>query len=306
MIATTLEIEGSSGCSLLVRQWEPEEEVMGAIQIAHGMAEHSLRYEAFAGYLTDMGWAVWCHDHRQHGNSIGHDAVGILDETDSWEAMVADLSLVHETMAGRFPKLPRVIMGHSMGSLLVRCYLHSYSTELAGVILMGTPYFGKSATVAVRAMASLQYKAKPKEPSHMLSKLQDTIYSTQVKDRVTEKDWLCYDTAQVDSYIADPLCGAVYNAAFYRELSDGYLTVNDPAVMLHWPMIPTLIISGNDDPAGGMGKGPLVAHRRYRSYGVDCHLRLMPHMRHEILHEIKKEDTYEEVLIFLEKCIEEK
>ena len=42
--------------------------VRGILQIAHGMAEHSRRYENFAKYLVSKGFAVCINDHAGHGN----------------------------------------------------------------------------------------------------------------------------------------------------------------------------------------------------------------------------------------------
>ena len=45
-----------------------------AVQISHGVSEHILRYEPFAQYLTDRGFAVVGHDHLGHGSSVAPGA----------------------------------------------------------------------------------------------------------------------------------------------------------------------------------------------------------------------------------------
>ena len=51
-------------------QWLPEDDVRAVVQISHGVSEYILRYEPFAQYLTDRGFAVVGHDHLGHGSSV--------------------------------------------------------------------------------------------------------------------------------------------------------------------------------------------------------------------------------------------
>ena len=53
-------------------QWLPEDDVRAVVQISHGVSEYILRYEPFAQYLTDRGFAVVGHDHLGHGLSLIH------------------------------------------------------------------------------------------------------------------------------------------------------------------------------------------------------------------------------------------
>ena len=39
-------------------QWLPEDDVRAVVQISHGVSEYILRYEPFAQYLTDRGFAA--------------------------------------------------------------------------------------------------------------------------------------------------------------------------------------------------------------------------------------------------------
>ena len=48
------------------REWKPENPT-GLVQIAHGMAESTVRYDDFAEYLKGRGFLVFGDDHRGHG-----------------------------------------------------------------------------------------------------------------------------------------------------------------------------------------------------------------------------------------------
>ena len=39
----------------------------------------------------------------------------------------------------RFPNLPLVLLGHSMGSMVVRCYTRKYDKDIDGLIVCGSP-----------------------------------------------------------------------------------------------------------------------------------------------------------------------
>ena len=52
------------------RSWvEEDSEPRAVIVIAHGMAEHSGRYDHFARFLAENGFAVYMNDHAGHGRS---------------------------------------------------------------------------------------------------------------------------------------------------------------------------------------------------------------------------------------------
>lgn len=54
---------------IFVSAWENVAEPVGVVQISHGMAEHTGRYEEFAAYLNGLGYVVYADDHRGHGQT---------------------------------------------------------------------------------------------------------------------------------------------------------------------------------------------------------------------------------------------
>ena len=47
--------------------WLPEGEPKAVVQLVHGICEYALRYDPFARFLTQNGFAVAGHDHLGHG-----------------------------------------------------------------------------------------------------------------------------------------------------------------------------------------------------------------------------------------------
>ena len=109
-------------------QWVPaDREPIAVLQIAHGVAEHILRYDGFARYLNEQGILVAGHDHLGHGKSLPEGAVPVyFGDGATWETVVDDIHLLHQRLREQYPRLPILLMGHSMGSFLSRTYLIRY------------------------------------------------------------------------------------------------------------------------------------------------------------------------------------
>lgn len=301
MTAKTIRVQGTNKCPIQVRQWIPEGKPVALLHILHGMGEHSLRYEDFARWLNDKGIGVWAHDHRQHGYSVGHHVYGVFDQNDSWEAMVKDALEVQKSLRDQYPDLPQFILGHSMGSLVTRSLLQNHTLAFSGAIIMGTPSTNKILLKGGQVLGSVLSRLKGIKESPLMDQLSVGAYNKTIKNPRTPFDWLSYDLVNVDNYSNDPMCGYVYNPAFYCELAKGSLDANDDHKMSRFPKIPLLMISGDEDPAGNFGAGVLGVASIYRLKGVRVKEKLMKHMRHEVLNEYHKTQTYEAVYGFIEK-----
>ena len=90
--------------------------VRGILQIAHGMAEHSLRYESFAKYLVAKGFVVCVNDHAGHGKSaVDEESFGYFGPG-GYQNLVKDMNKLRRIIQEDFPSAPYMLMGHSMGS----------------------------------------------------------------------------------------------------------------------------------------------------------------------------------------------
>ena len=135
-----LKIPSSDGRSILhVMHWRPVGQPRAVLQIAHGMTEHVGRYGEFAAALAEQGIAVIGHDHLGHGKTAGcEEKLGFFAEKNGAIFLVQDIHRVHVRAVKLYPEIPKFILGHSMGSFLVRRYLTKYGWEEDGAILMGT------------------------------------------------------------------------------------------------------------------------------------------------------------------------
>ena len=116
------------GTKIYYFKWIPEKEITGIVLIAHGMAEHSERYDDFANFLNKNSFAVFANDHRGHGKTAGStDKVGFVSGENGWEIMVKDFLKMKEEAKKQCPAKPLFALGHSMGTFIIRDIAVSYT-----------------------------------------------------------------------------------------------------------------------------------------------------------------------------------
>ncbi len=263
------------------------------LQIAHGMAEHLERYEAFAEVLCKNGIAVYINDHLGHGQSITAESeLGFFGEKDGWKNFVEDCHELTLIAKKENPGVPLVFFGHSMGSFVARAYSLKYASDIKGAIYCGTAGPNPAAGAGI-ALTNLIIKLKG---THHRSKLIDKVgfgaYNKKFEGR-TPFDWLSRDNDQVDKYIADDLCGYLFTACGYRDLFSilSYVSSDEWFKGLD-KELPVLIISGAMDPVGDYSKGINTVYTNLCHNGKkNIQKILYPEARHEILNESACFDT---------------
>ena len=300
-------IKGAHPTSLAYYEWLPPAPsngsaltpARGIVQLVHGMVEHLGRYDAFAHYLTEHRWIVVGADHRGHGLSANENTpLGYFGDGVAWETVAEDIHHVRAFAQRRYPGLPHVVLGHSMGSMLVREYLKMHSEGLAGAVIIGTATWPKIGDVGL-ALARTLSKAAPARPGKLLNALAFGPYEKPFEHR-TYFDWLNRDQAAVDKYVADPLSGYVASNAFFRELLRGIKRINSRAAFEILPELALYIASGEVDPVGGAAAVTQVARRYLTAGSTNVTEHIYPQARHEILNEINKAEVWADLLSWLE------
>lgn len=308
MNADTFTLSRPDGATIHGRRWLPDGDATAIVQIAHGMAEHSGRYARFAQALTAAGYAVYAEDHRGHGRTGEAATIGYFADEDGWSKVVEDLDAVTRHALGEHPGLPVALFGHSMGSFLSRDYAVRHGSDLAAVVVCGTAgdqgVLGKAGTVIATVEARVRGR---RHPSALMNKLSFGSYNAAFKPARTDFDWLSRDEAEVDKYIADPLCGFVCTSGFYGDMLGGLARVNNDKVVAGFPSdLPTLVISGGQDPVGGKQAAGVngVADQLRRSGVADLTTKLYPGARHELLNETNRDEVTTEVLAWIAQRLE--
>ena len=278
-------------------------DLKGAVQIAHGMAEHIERYGDFAQALTNAGYIVYGNDHRGHGRTAGScENVGYFADSDGWDHVVEDMYQLTEIIKAENQNLPVFIFGHSMGSFLTRSYIHQYGDLINGVILSGTG--GKPGLLGNAALLVVKREIKRngrRARSKRMDRLSFGSFNKAFAPNRTAFDWLSRDKAQVDQYIADPYCGEVFTAGFFHDMLNGLIALNKKVNTAKIPKaLPIYFISGEKDPVGNNTKGVLATYQAFRDAGIkDVSYKFYPDARHEILNEINKQEVFTDVVTWL-------
>ena len=282
--------------------------VRGVVQIVHGMAEHSGRYEDFARFLVDNGFAVCAHDHIGHGRSVASSAdLGHMPLDGGKDVLVEDVHGLRRIVQARFSRqIPYFVFGHSMGSYVTRAYLSRYAQGLSGAVICGTGNEPVAKSKAGHALARrIARRQGERTSSKLLHNLADGSFSKSVKHARTSLDWLSTDPAVIDAYLADDLCGQMFTAGAYATLTSLTAEVATLDSALAVPSdLPVLFIAGALDPVGNKGKGVKSAAALFENAGIrDVEVKLYPGMRHEILNEPGKRRVYDDVLAWIDRRI---
>lgn len=284
-------------------EWLPESKIVAVLQIAHGVAEYILRYEPFAEFLTQQGFAVVGHDHLGHGNSVAVGAPRLyFGPKGSWNWVVEDIYTLRTLAGKRFPGLPYFLLGHSMGSFLARTYLIRYPGTVSGAVIMGTGQMSPALIAGGKAVAIAEgARIGEESASPLVAKLSFDTYNKVFAPNRTGFDWLSVNEENVDRYIADPLCGGNASIGLFREMLGGMSFIAKPENVRKMNLnTPILFISGEMDPVGDCGKGVKRAYDSFCKAGVrDVSLKLYPELRHEILCEKEREIVFDDIYQWL-------
>lgn len=290
------------------RKCVPEGTPKAVVQIAHGIAEYIDRYDEFMAFLAQNGYVAVGNDHLGHGKSItGPGQQGFFAEDLGWMYVVEDMDLLRTQMRREYPDLPYILFGHSMGSFLTRTYIILHPEKYDAVILSGTGHQGAPLVAAGLAMS--QAAVKLYGPHKIGKTLNDICFGTYNKGfdhPRTPFDWLNRDEAEVDKYIADPLCGFVATVSLFRDMMSGikFITAQRNIDRMN-KEAPVYFMSGDQDPVGENGKGVERAYKAFCAAGLkDVFMRLYPGGRHEMLNELNKQEVFRDVVNWLDSKLE--
>lgn len=295
----------SDGKAITFYHWAPADKnrVKGVVQIAHGMAEHAQRYDRFASFLVDNGFAVYANDHRGHGKTAGlQEAIGYIEEGSFWLKAVSDMRSLHELAKKDFGNKPYFFFGHSMGSFLIRDYISKYGNELKGAIISATggdPGLLGKIGVMIAKIESF-FKGRKKQ-SPMLDTMSFGKFNAAFKPNRTGHDWLSKDEKEVDKYVDDPTCGTIFTTGFFIDLLYGVNLVNSKSVFANTPKeLPIYLFAGAMDPVGDNGKGVTEVYEKFKDAGIkNVQIKLYKNGRHEMLNELNRDEVYSDILNWL-------
>ena len=290
------------GLELACTVYEPEISPKGILQLVHGMAEHSVRYQKMMEFFAKNGYVVAIHDQRGHGETaVTLDDRGWFNDKTA-TAVVEDVYAFTCELKRAYPNLPVYLYGHSMGSMVVRCYIQKYDNEIEKLIVCGSPSSNPLADIAVGVTKIISLVKGERYRSKTLENL-----STGKSNKPFESEgyggWLNRDRENVEAYFNDPYCGFTFTCNGFENLFR--LMKNTYTKRLYKvenPNLPIRFVSGSDDPILVNERKWLQAHDFLREVGYhNVSGKLYHGLRHEIQNEPEQLTVFQDLLRFIEE-----
>ena len=284
--------------SLLLPNGTPK----AVVQVLHGMCEFREKYFDFAEYFVNNGYAVCIHDHRGHGDSVRAEGDRGYFYERSGEWIVEDSYQVTEYIKKELSGLPVYMFGHSMGSMVARCYLQRHDDAVQKVIVCGSPSKNPLVGAAIALTKCMTLFKGARHRSKMLARL-STGKCNDAFPGEGPGAWVTRDQQYLLPYLENPkyqftfTCNGFEN--LFRLMKHTY-TKKRYAVKN--PDLPILFTSGSDDGVMVSEEKWLASQAALRKAGYrNVGGKLYHGYRHEIHNEIGKEKALADMLAFFEK-----
>ncbi len=267
----------------------------GIVQLVHGMVDYTERYEQLADFLTGEGYIVAGNHHLGHGKTAAtEEDFGYFGEESCIDILLRDMHTLNRYLRDNFPSLPLIMLGHSMGSFLARLYVEKYPHTVKGAIFHGTsgPLRAVGMGKLVAGIAVRLHGARHR--SKKLYKLVLSGYNSHFDKSEGHNAWLTRDAAAISGHDDDPYSSFFFTASAYLDLFRMLEKCNRRAWFSEYPKgLPTLIVSGDEDPVGRYGKGPMYVYKHLLMSGCEkLTLKIYSGARHELFLETNRQEVF--------------
>ena len=284
--------------------YEPSGEKKGILQICHGMCEYKERYAEFMEFFASRGYVVACHDQRGHGDSVlQEEDRGYFYET-SGKAIVEDAAQITRVLKEKYPNLPVILFGHSMGSMVVRCYLRNYDAQIDKLVVCGSPAKNPLVNVAIALTKTIAFFRGKRHRSKLLSYLSTGRGNERFKGEGAGA-WLSKNRENIEAFYGNRkgkvrfTCNGFEN--LFRLMKETY---NKKGLAPKNPTLPIHFVSGDEDAVLGNELQWFKGIELLREVGYEnVSGKLYQGMRHEIHNEPKaeREIVLSDLLAFIEQ-----
>ncbi len=294
----------SNNNQIVYSMYRPSKKPLANIVIVHGMMEHRKRYDYFARALCDAGFAVITYDQRGHGDSVSNpDELGFFANERGWKLLIQDCNDVCDQIKKEYPKIPTILFGHSMGSIVVRSFTKRHDINIEGLILSGAPNYQPAVKFGHLAAQAISLVQGPTKRSELLHNMSVGAFNKTIMNPRTPSDWISVNEENVDTYLNDPLCQFKFTNSAYADLMFGLRDIND---LMRWgcnnPNLPILFIAGSEDVCTGLEKGLDHSIGRLKEVGYNyVERRVYPGLRHEILNEKERDQVITDVIQWIKR-----
>ena len=273
------------------------EQPKAVVVFVHGMAEHKERYYPFMTYLSEQGFACVIYDQRGHGaTAVSPDDLGYFGQN-GVQKLVEDTHTVIQWARKQYAGLKVFLFGHSMGSMVVRCFTKKYDAQIDGLVVCGSPSNNGASGLGILVTYLIQLFKGDRFRSKKVALMMFGPHTKRFKAEGMRNAWLSTNKANVEEYNADPLCGFLFTLNGYRVVMQLIQETYSPkGWAVKTPDMPVHFLAGSEDPC--------IITREAFDKAVDFFpdrgykqvtSQLYPGLRHEVLNEVGKEGVWEDV-----------
>lgn len=276
--------------------------IKGVVQISHGMMDYIGRYQGMADALCKAGFAIAGNDHLGHGDSVATpDDYGFFASKGGYRYVIDDVKKMNDLIRKEIPGVPVVLLGHSMGSFIARLYALDYRDSIDGLIIHGTAG-PNPATGAGKLLVKILRAIKgERHRSRFVCSLADGGYNKGFDPAEGDGAWLTRDPSMVADRVGNPKNDFIFTLAGYEDLFNFLGNCNSSSWFRQFPKdLPTLVISGKEDPVGGFGKGVQYVYDNLAKNGANVELKFFEGARHELFNETNRDEVFSYLVAWLE------
>ncbi len=279
----------------------PDKEIKGIYHIVHGMTEHIGRYDKIMTDLANEGFISVGYDNLGHGYTVNDKGeLGYIAKKKGWELLARDVGIFAAEIKKEYGKdLPYFLMGHSMGSFIVRLSAERFFSP-DKLIIMGTGGPNPAAGAGLAVIGVIKTFKGDKHISKLVDDLAFGSYNKKFQGEGEDSNsWLTTDLTVREKYCADEFCNFKFTVSAMGDLIRLMKYSNRAAWFKNMPAdLPILIVSGEDDPVCNYGKGILYVSEKLKSAGKDARHILYKNARHEILNDFTYDAVKSDILDF--------
>ena len=273
------------------------EQPKAVVVFVHGMAEHKERYYPFMTYLSEQGFACVIYDQRGHGaTAVNPDDLGYFGQN-GIQKLVEDTLTVVQWAREQYSGLKVFLFGHSMGSMVVRCFTKKYDAQIDGLVVCGSPSNNGASGLGILVTHIIKVFKGDRFRSKKVALMMFGPHTKKFKAEGMRNAWLSTNKANVEEYNADPLCGFLFTLNGYRVVMQLIQETYSPkGWAVKTPDMPVHFLAGGEDPCiiSRQAFDKAVDFFRDRGY-KQVTSQVYPGLRHEVLNEVGKEGVWEDV-----------
>lgn len=277
----------------------PDGKPKGIFHLVHGMTEYIGRYKNLLSFIASNGFVACGFDNLGHGKTASESERGFIAEKDGYKYLIDDVFLFGNAVKQDYPDMPYFLMGHSMGSFIVRLTAEKYKDSIDRLIICGTGGPNPLGSIGIALCDVLMLAKGKKGYSDFIENMAFGSYNKRFSGG-GKYEWLTKDEAIKEAYAKDPLCTFRFTLSALKDLVKLNVLCNKKSWFENIRKdMPILLISGADDPVGDYSKGVQTVYDLLKQNGSSVNMILYENCRHEIHNDTCREQSASDILNFI-------